>query len=250
MLAVIYDPEAPNGFVANIHQVRRVAWLLRDRISLDAWLILNSSISSSRRGRPPEAMQVGAAQDLLDHAVITLSAFGGLVMESMTRGDGWRFLDIGRRLERALQMIELLRNSLGPATPENFGVLEAVLEMADSSITYRSRYLTSMQTDLVLDLLLVDEANPRSIAFQLARLREQSNSFPGSQTAIGVPRKRGWRSLCLPPCSSPMCAKWRVRHDAREALLARLAADLTRFSETLTRAYFSHAMQSRQLATS
>ena len=114
VLAMIYDPDAPNGFVANIHQVRRVAWLLRDRISLDAWLILNQ-LDQQFSSRPPaEAMQVGAAQDLLNHAVITLSAFGGLVMESMTRGDGWRFLDIGRRLERALQMTELLRKSLGP----------------------------------------------------------------------------------------------------------------------------------------
>ena len=59
--------------------------------------------------------------------------------------------------------------------------------MADSSITYRSRYLTSLQTDLLLDLLLVDEANPRSIAFQLARLREHIEQLPGSQTAIRRP---------------------------------------------------------------
>ena len=93
-------------------------------------------------------------------------------MEGMTRGHGWRFLDIGRRLERALQMAELLRTALGFATHADAGRLEALLEIADSSITYRSRYLTSLQTDLVLDLLLADEANPRSMAFQLARLRE------------------------------------------------------------------------------
>ena len=140
---------------------------------------------------------MGAAQDLLNHAVITLSAFGGLVMEGMTRGDGWRFLDIGRRLERALQMTELLRVSLGRRPEENFGILEAVLEMADSSITYRSRYLTTLQTDLLLDLLLVDEANPRSIAFQLVRLREHVEQLPGGPD--GYPPSAGsagWRSLC------------------------------------------------------
>src|SRR6202030_4360561 len=97
------------------------------------------------------------------------------------------FLDIGRRLERALQMAELLRHSLTQDSPIDVGVLEAVLEIADSSITYRSRYLTSLQTDLLLDLLLVDEANPRSIAFQLARLREHIDQLPGSQTAIRRP---------------------------------------------------------------
>jgi uncharacterized circularly permuted ATP-grasp superfamily protein/uncharacterized alpha-E superfamily protein len=250
VLATIYDPAAPNGFVANIHQVRRVAWLLRDRISLDAWLVLNQ-LDQQFSSRPPaEAVQVGAAQDLLNHAVITLSAFGGLVMESMTRGDGWRFLDIGRRLERALQMTELLRNSLSPKTGEDFGILEAVLEMADSSITYRSRYLTSLQTDLLLDLLLVDEANPRSISFQLARLREHIEQLPGSHTAI---RRPGEAKLALSLLTTVQLADVRElagSPETRETLFAKLAQDLTLLSETLTRAYFSHAAQSRQLATS
>ena len=158
---MIYDPEQANGLVSNIHQVRRVAWLLRDRISVDAWLILNQFDQQfSTPQQPSEEFRVSAAQDRLNHAIITLSAFGGLVMESMTRGDGWRFLDIGRRLERAIQMVELLRNGLPKEAFGGVGVLEAILEMADSSITYRSRYLTSVQVDLVLDLLLVDEANP------------------------------------------------------------------------------------------
>ena len=170
VLSMIYDPNAANGLVWSIHQVRRVAWLLRDRISVDAWLILNQLDQQFSTQPAAEAFRFNAAQDRLNHAVITLSAFAGLVMESMTRGDGWRFLDIGRRLERAIQMAELLRNSLLPESLGDVGVLEAILEMADSSITYRSRYLTSLQTELVLDLLLVDEANPHSIAFQLARL--------------------------------------------------------------------------------
>ena len=77
----------------------------------------------------------------------TLAAFGGLVMESMTRGDGWRFLDMGRRIERAWQVVDLIRQGLGFACPRHSGQLEILLEIADSSITYRSRYLTSMQTD-------------------------------------------------------------------------------------------------------
>ncbi len=250
VLAMIYDPDAPSGFVANIHQVRRVAWLLRDRISVDAWLILNQ-LDQQFSSRPPaEAVQVGAAQDLLNHAVITLSAFGGLVMEGMTRGDGWRFLDIGRRLERALQMTELLRVSLGPAAEENFGILEAVLEMADSSITYRSRYLTTLQTDLLLDLLLVDEANPRSIAFQLVRLREHIEQLPAAQTAIRRPTEARLALSLLTAVQLADVREMARSYEIREALLTKLTADLTRLSETLTRAYFSHAMQSRQLATS
>jgi uncharacterized alpha-E superfamily protein len=252
VLALVYDPAASNGLVWNIHQVRRVAWLLRDRISVDAWLILNQLDQQFSSKPPSDEFRVSAAQDRLNHAIITLSAFGGLVMESMTRGDGWRFLDIGRRLERAIQMVELLRNGLAADSAGGVGVLEAILEMADSSITYRSRYLTSVQVDLVLDLLLVDEANPRSIAFQLARLREHIGELPNSRTSTRRPsEERAALSLLntvqlidvreLARGDGPESAK------AQDALLAKLITDLSILSDTLTRAYFSHAAQSRRL---
>ncbi len=253
VLAMVYDPAASNGLVANIHQVRRVAWLLRDRISVDAWLILNQLDQQfSTPQQPSEEFRVSAAQDRLNHAIITLSAFGGLVMESMTRGDGWRFLDIGRRLERAIQMVELLRNGLPKEAFGGVGVLEAILEMADSSITYRSRYLTSVQVDLVLDLLLVDEANPRSIAFQLARLREHIGELPNSKTSIRRPAEERMaisllNTVQLIDVREMTRSGGRAAAEAREGLLGKLMADLTVLSETLTRAYFSHAAQSRRL---
>ncbi len=251
VLAMIYDAEAPNGLVWSIHQVRRVAWRLRDSISLDAWLILNQLDQQFSAQPPAGALRVSAAQDRLNHAVSTLAAFGGMVMESMTRGDGWRFLDIGRRIERAVQMTELLRNGLAPEGPTDGGVLEAILEIADSSITYRSRYLTSLQTDLVLDLLVVDEANPRSIAFQLARVREHIDQLPGSQNTTRRPAEA---RLALSLLTAVQLADVRelARADgkARTAFLNRLTADITLLSQTITRAYFSHAAQSRQLAAS
>ncbi len=252
VLSLIYDPVEDNGLVWSIHQVRRVAWLLRDRISVDAWLILNQLDQQFSTQPPADEFRVSAAQDRLNHAIITLSAFGGLVMESMTRGDGWRFLDIGRRLERAIQMVELLRNGLPKEAFGGVGVLEAILEMADSSITYRSRYLTSVQVDLVLDLLLVDEANPRSIAFQLARLREHIGELPGSKTAIRRPAEERLalsllNTVQLIDVRELARSEGRAAAEAREGLLGKLIADLTLLSETLTRAYFSHAAQSRRL---
>ena len=252
VLAMVYHPAASNGLVWNIHQVRRVAWLLRDRISVDAWLILNQLDQQFSTQPPSEEFRVSAAQDRLNHAIITLSAFGGLVMESMTRGDGWRFLDIGRRLERAIQMVEVLRNGLAADSAGGVGVLEAILEMADSSITYRSRYLTSVQVDLVLDLLLVDEANPRSIAFQLARLREHIGELPSSKTSTRrPPEERMALSLLntvqLIDVRELERAGGRESVDARDSLLAKLITDLSLLSDTLTRAYLSHAAQSRRL---
>jgi uncharacterized circularly permuted ATP-grasp superfamily protein/uncharacterized alpha-E superfamily protein len=252
VLAMIHDPAAPNGMVWHTHQARRLAWLLRDRISLDAWLILNQLEREFSTQARPEALQIGAAQDRLNRVMMILSAFGGLAMESMTRGDGWRFLDIGRRLERALQVAELLRNTVTSRAEVDVGILEAVLEIADSSITYRSRYLTSLQTELVLDLLLVDEANPRSIAFQLARLRENIDQLPNSQNAIRRPPEARL-SLGLLTAVQLVDIRELTRPGSAansaelDNLLARLTSDLNKLSDTLTRAYMSHAAQSRQM---
>jgi len=251
LVEMMYDPAS--GLASSVHQVRRVAGLLRDRISMDAWLILNQLDQQFSEHVPSETLHAGAAQDHLNHAIITLSAFAGLVMEGMTRGDGWRFLDIGRRLERALQMADLLRISFTGDSPADVGVLEAVLEIADSSITYRSRYLTSLQTDLVLDLLLADEANPRSIAFQLARLQEDVDQLPASHAAIRRPTEA---RLALALLTGVQLADVRdlVRdgdtgsHAALESLCSRLIKQLNQLSETLTRQYFSQAVPTRQFS--
>src|SRR4029450_5632749 len=96
----------------------------------------------------------------LNHMITDLAAFSGMEMENMTRGHGWRFLDVGRRLERAMNMASLVRTVLPPAPADN-AVLEPLLEIADSSMTYRRRYFARPQLSPVLDLLLLDDTNTR-----------------------------------------------------------------------------------------
>lgn len=253
VLALIYDSEARGSLTWNIHQVRRVGWLLRDRISADAWRVINQLDQQFSSPPPPDGLQVIVAQDLLDRTIITLSAFSGLAMESMTRGDGWRFLDIGRRLERAAQMVDMLKHGVGPELVTETGQLEALLEVADSIMTYRSRYLTSMQEDLVLDLLLLDEVNPRSVAFQLLRLHEHIVELPESR----LQTRRPWEArLALSALNSVQMteASDLIQADGDghltqfEILLSRLTGDLRQLSETLTRSYFNHAIPSRQIS--
>src|SRR6202008_1096568 len=74
------------------------------------------------------------------------------------------------------------------AVPED-AELTTVLEIADSTLTYRSRYLNSMQPDLALDLLLLDEGNPRSAAFQISKLRKHVDRLPESHPASGHPKE-------------------------------------------------------------
>ncbi len=254
LLAMIYDASSPGGLVSILHEVRHIGWLLRDRISTDAWRILNQLEQGTPNPFANEGLKISGALSFLDRAVITLSAFGGQMMENVTRGDGWRFLDIGRRLERANQMVELLRAGFGANPVKENGQLEALLEIADSQLTYRSRYLNTMQADLVLDLLLTDEANPRSIAFQLMRLREHMNELPESQT---TGRRSGeWRialrmldAVQLAEPADLMRVDGLGRLASLEDLLAALGSDLRSLSEKLTRAYFTLATPVYQLNT-
>ena len=149
--------------------------------------------------------------ELLDAGISRLAAFSGLVAENLTRGQRWTFLDMGRRLERSLQMSSLLRGTLGTATRTEGSVLEALLEIADSSMTYRRRYLSMLQAAPVLDLLLADETNPRSLAYQLAALAESIDRLP-RDPALAGPQHRAAPGPGQPDraCGWPISTPWPV----------------------------------------
>ena len=176
---MIRDESRPTGLGWNLKQMRRVALQLRERLSADTWRVLQQIEGDFSKSAPTNPDQRYLSEmNMLDGAIMTLSAFVGLVMESTTRGHGWHFLEIGRRLERARHMAQLLQAGVAEAPGEIEPYLQILLHIADSSITYRTRYLTALRTDLVLDLLLVDESNPRSVAFQFAALLGHLEKLP------------------------------------------------------------------------
>ncbi|MBL8211723.1 MAG: circularly permuted type 2 ATP-grasp protein [Bryobacterales bacterium] len=253
LLSLIFDVKSTRAFGATTQQIRRVAWLLRDRISIDAWRILSRFERQFNSETPRDALRLNVAQEILDQAVVTLSAFAGTVMEGMTRGDGWRFLDIGRRLERALQMTELLRAGLASSGETGGGQLDALLDMTDSTLTYRSRYLSSMQADLLLDLVLLDEANPRSVAFQTIQLAEHIDQLPATRELVRRPAEARIalslrNMLQLADVGDLVRADGEGNWTNLDTLLMRVAGGLRDLSETLTRVYFNHAIASRQLS--
>jgi uncharacterized alpha-E superfamily protein len=168
----------------NIH---RVASLTRDRLSLEAWRTLNDFYASRRWRADAMPTAMGDALHLLDDGLRVLAAFHGLTHENMTRNFGWSFLDMGRRLCRALNLAEALLGLFGKvrAGDDESGSLLFALELADSFITYRSRYRLAPMLPLVLDLLLLDESNPRSVSFQLAALSRHIDTLPQSGEGSG-----------------------------------------------------------------
>jgi uncharacterized alpha-E superfamily protein len=255
--ALVFDPERAGSLAETITALHRVAGKVRDRISTDMWRIIGGLDLPTRNGagrEPDVRLPLGEVLDLLDRRVVALAAFGGLVAESMTRGQGWCFLDMGRRMERALHTLGLLRGVLVPVTSVEGPLLEALLEIADSALTYRRRYMSSLQTAPVLDLLLADEDNPRSLAFQLAALAGAIDDLPRVDTAPGrSPEQRLMLAALTRVRVADIDLLARADDQGRRAalddLLARLEADLPVLSDSLTRHYLSHLQVSRQFAT-
>jgi uncharacterized alpha-E superfamily protein len=174
-------------------------------------------------------------------------------MESMTRGHGWRFLDMGRRLERALQLLHLLVAAFTAGAEREGELLETLLRVADSSITYRRRYLAGLHAAAVVDLLLVDDTNPRSVLFQVAALREHLMQLPRDSTQ---PRMRGEERLALAALTrlqlldvGPACQSAGVgKRPPLLAVLVDLETELLELSNQLCGGYLSHALLARPLA--
>jgi len=167
------------------HSVRALldsAYAVRDQLSGDTWLIVGPlERAITQFGRPGGATERSTrAQSALQEVMRSLLVLSGLGIESMVRDIGWRFMDAGRRLERSLQLLSLLRHTVcdvrGDAADSM--MLESVLTTAESIITYRLRYRARAQLETVLELLLLDPGNPRSLAYQLERLTEDLEVLP------------------------------------------------------------------------
>jgi uncharacterized circularly permuted ATP-grasp superfamily protein/uncharacterized alpha-E superfamily protein len=218
-------------------RLRGLAFALRDRFSADTWNILNKLHVDAR---PRLSVKTSEVLSLLNNLVTDLAAFSGLEMENMTRGHAWRFLDIGRRLERAVNVLTLVQGALA-LEPDNQIILDPVLEIADSTMTYRRRYFAQPQWPPVLDLLLADDSNPRSLAFQVHALAEHAANLPRESASAGFEhpvfqiahlreelQKADWQELVDGP-------------NNLSSTLQRFGGELRTLSDTITHLYFSHA---------
>jgi uncharacterized alpha-E superfamily protein len=268
LLAVIHDARRPGSLVSVLAALARLAGVVRDRISVDMSRVLveldkarlgaselpsGSDRRANRRRANDDPRALGDELALLDRTVLTLAAFGGLAMESVTRGHGWRFLDIGRKLERSLHTAGLLSNTLTDSAEQDGQVLEALLEIADSVMTYRRRYQGKLQVAPVVDLLLADETNPRSVAFQLAALAEDVEHLPRDTTK---PCRSPEQRLVLASLTALRLADVTQLSQADDqggrpqlmALLGQITDSLNHLSNAITQTYFGHLEISRNLA--
>jgi uncharacterized alpha-E superfamily protein len=246
----IFDTSRSRSLRSTVQEAFRLVSMVRDRLSIDAWRIMHRIDEASQRG-PSDVIDV---LEFLDRLILDLMAFGGLAAESMTRTLGWRFLDLGRRLERSWQGSMLLRSTLITASEEEQPLLEALLQIADSLMTYRSRYLATVQRGPVLDLLVTDETNPRSIAFQLAMIVDHVNHLPRpeQQALLNLEQKLALSLLNhvrLSDIHDLAETDPQGGYATLERLLKRLCDQLPRLSDAVSARFLIHAGLIRQFAS-
>jgi uncharacterized alpha-E superfamily protein len=160
LLAAATQEKNVFGLPANLRNLEQVAFNLRDRMSMDNWRTINALVKDPLFGKEaslPDAL------NWLDRTITGLMTLSGFAMDGMTRDDGWRFLSIGRRLERLAFQCLVLQIALQHGRAHG---LTWLLRLTDSIVTYRTRYMARPEWLPVLDLLVLDGANPRSVRYQ------------------------------------------------------------------------------------
>lgn len=174
-----FDPARPLSLRSTVAITLQTASKVRDRIALDSYRIVVDLGDQICRDMPVETLE-GAIElvQVLDGAIDSLSAISGLASESMTRTLGWRFLDLGRAIERACQLVASTTVLFDKQLDDSSAVLEDCLNLCDSYMTYRSRYMADLDLAAVLDLIIADETNPRSLISLSQRILTHVEELP------------------------------------------------------------------------
>ncbi len=248
---ILFDPDSPEGLAKILQNVRRTANLVRHRLSQDTWDILIELTSVPKEWARTKGQSMDDAIRLLSRMIQHLAAVNGMVMENMTRSYAWRFLEMGRRLERIRHLSKLIRHLAIRGNPEATGTLNLLLELADSSITYRTRYKAEAKLAAVLDLLLADETNPRSVIFQLLTFDDHMSSLPHEETSASLnPAQKITTRICTDIRLTDMIqvAEFNKKTKVRvklERLLKQLDQGGHQLSDIVAHTYFSHSLTQR-----
>jgi uncharacterized circularly permuted ATP-grasp superfamily protein/uncharacterized alpha-E superfamily protein len=282
------EPFNPGGLASMVLNVHRIGLRVRDRLSVDNWRAIDALIDAlglghltaagsghdPAAGMAPETAPFLTPEDApqrLSAVLMPLQVIAGLANENMTRGLGWRFLDTGRRIERALHILQVFEGVSWTTGEAREAALDVALELCDSQMTYRARYLDAAQTVPALDVLIADESNPRSLAYQLARLGLHMDSMAPDQAfglrtheqrlavrLLGITRTVDLDRMNLDDADAPTAQEDPAPADGPgttdddmpppqdlPTLLRLLRGLLLALSETLARQYFAHAVETR-----
>lgn len=221
-----------------IDTIRRLTLAARDQLSLDMWRTLHHLTGDiahrfARGPREPDRLL-----EALESTIAAIAAFAGLAAENMMRGAGWRFLDLGRRIERGIATVQAVNGVMtGPPAQMEAG-LRLALEICDSTSAYLQRDPTAANYAEALGFVLADRENPRSLCYQLLRIEHHL----GAQTAFDLADSRMSALIAAIDEILPAAAPAEI-----QALLDRAAGDLMALSDEIMRVFFTHTASAQLL---
>ncbi|MEO5366593.1 MAG: circularly permuted type 2 ATP-grasp protein, partial [Magnetococcus sp. WYHC-3] len=248
--SALLDTRRPGSLVFSLRAMMQSTLSVRDRLSSDTWEVvdgLSRVLERLEQLREPELATVfWETRPLLQG----LTAFSGLTWENMYRDLGWRFLDLGRRLERAMYLLRLLETALERPAEEasEKAMLERLLALNDSLAAFRMRFRTRLTPETVLEKLLQDDTDPRAVVYQLIRLERHAEQVPRGphvtlyRTALGrVVLESLAATRLADPVALAVVDPATGRREGLLALTARIRQLLPLFSDTASNSYFRHA---------
>ena len=229
--AALTETDLDGSLPRLLRAARFAASVIRDRFSPDAWRAINDLAKLSATPLPAGPTE-SAIAERVETALRIIAALSGLAQENMTQLAGWRFLELGRRIERALLTCRLTRALAQAGTAD--GELDVLLELADSQITYRQRYVMIAAPAPVVDLVVLDPNNPRSVLYQLDRIEAHLRALPK--------RSSSGRLSPVQQIAAAIATRLRTAEAVavNEALVADIEQALMKLSEAITAAYLTN----------
>ena len=245
LVAALADTRHATSVGFNLEAIRQAAAAVRERLSLEQWNLIVRAEKEFLRGcargtdggdyAPVEAVRV------LEQLSGYLAAMTGAQTDRMTRDNGWRLLSTGRHLERLAFLASALSLGFESGAVHDEGGFEAMLSLFDSGITFQSMYQKRHDIPALLDLLVLDRDNPRSLGWVAQTLRGRLARIDDDAAAIGclVPDPQAWTLQAL--CERDTAGD----HPALQALLQDCIAAAFQLSDDLSSRYFTHSDDAR-----
>ncbi len=257
LLLIIKDGNRPGSIKSTLNSLLYCADESKELLSSDTIRVINdirdaldnleASLASGLSSAPEEA---------LDPLVIPLIALSGLMQESMVRGVGWHFMDMGRRVERAIQIMKTITTLITPSVEksDNETLLHAMLRSMEVLITYRRHSRNRSGIELGLELVMIDSSNPRSLIFQFEQLQNHFSSLRKGNTNLRelVEEDRVLLEAVTSLKLSRIIQLVETKDGERKnlsTLLMQLNKLLSEFSNIVSDKYFDHRIDPQQLVT-
>jgi len=253
LMTIVVDAERNGSLMQTLNAMLRAARSIRDRLSTYTLRVINDIDVQLQSLRAWGADNLGNAYDELDNLIVSLLALSGLMRENMSHEQGWRFMETGRRLERAINTSTFLRATLtGKTRAINESILlEAILSVNDSLLTYKRKFPAQLQAAGIIDLIVRYELNPRSIAHQLADIQVQLSHLPMDRTHGELSNEERLIMEALTQLriaqSEPLAEINDGQRHALAQLLMHLGIQLPALSNQLAQTYFYKELPLHQL---